>query len=198
MLTFKDYAEMNGVTYEAVRSQVKRYEKELEGHIRKVGRKQFLDDVAIAFLDEKRQDHPVILKEQGKDELITSLEKQVQFLLAENARLANEAAAAQKEAREIEKENNALKLENKDIKLLQESVQSKDNVIRELQATNSSQNAKIAEISLEKENKERILEDVENRLKLTSNELQQLSADLDAEKNRKLSFKERLTGRKQG
>ena len=187
MLTFKDYAEMNGVTYEAVRSQVKRYEKELDGHIRKVGRKQFLDDVAIAFLDEKRQDHPVILKEQGKDDLIASLEAQVKHLLAENARLANEAAAAQKDAREIEKENNALRLENKDVKFLQESVRSKDELI-------ATQNAKIAEISLENKKKDESLTESEKQLKTASDEVSELQREVYFYENQ--SFFDRIRGKK--
>lgn len=45
MVSIRDYAKMNNVSYEAIRQQVKRYEDELNGHIIKQNRTQFLDDV---------------------------------------------------------------------------------------------------------------------------------------------------------
>lgn len=55
MVSIRDYAKMNNVSYEAIRQQVKRYEDELNGHIIKQNRTQFLDDVAIDILNESRQ-----------------------------------------------------------------------------------------------------------------------------------------------
>lgn len=89
MISLKDYAAQKNVTYEAVRKSVSRYKDELEGHIVKVDRTQFLDDVAVAFLDKKRQKNPVVIIQQDKDE-------QIEQLRRENDILKNELLAAQK------------------------------------------------------------------------------------------------------
>ena len=55
MITIRDYAKENNVSYEAIRKQIKRYEDELNGHIIKQNRTQFLDDIAVAILDQHRR-----------------------------------------------------------------------------------------------------------------------------------------------
>ena len=50
LISIKDYAKNNRISYEAVRQQVKRYSAELAGHIVKDGRQQFLDEEAVLFL----------------------------------------------------------------------------------------------------------------------------------------------------
>lgn len=52
--TIDVYAKESNLTYEAVRKKVVRYRADLEGHIVKWGRKQYLDPYAIEFLEEKR------------------------------------------------------------------------------------------------------------------------------------------------
>lgn len=81
----KDYAKEKGVSYEAIRKQVNRYKDELEGHITKIDRTQYLDDEAVAFLDDKRAVNPVILMEVGKDEEIERLNNENKALLLELA-----------------------------------------------------------------------------------------------------------------
>lgn len=81
MISMKDLAKQNGVTYEAVRQQVKRYAKEIEGHIHLEGRTKFLDDYAVEFLENKRQANPVIVYEGNKDEQIAQLEAENKVLL---------------------------------------------------------------------------------------------------------------------
>ena len=61
MLSIRDYARDSGVSYEAVRKQIKRYEGDLKGHIRIDGRTQYLDDVAVAFLNEHRSKNPLVV-----------------------------------------------------------------------------------------------------------------------------------------
>lgn len=87
MITIKDYAKNNGVTYEAVRKQVNRYKNELEGHISKVGRTQYLDDEAVAFLDSKRAENPVVIIQADKDEEIQRLHDENKALLLKIAEL---------------------------------------------------------------------------------------------------------------
>lgn len=71
MLSIKDYARDSGVSYEAVRKQIKRYEGDLKGHIRIDGRTQYLDDVAVAFLNEHRSKNPLVVGDS-----ITAQEKE--------------------------------------------------------------------------------------------------------------------------
>lgn len=73
MISIKDYAKQNNVTYEAVRQQIKRYREQLDDHIIQDGRTQYLDDIAVTFLDERRQKNPVVVYQQGKDETIEAM-----------------------------------------------------------------------------------------------------------------------------
>lgn len=66
-ISIKEYARQNNVSYEAIRSQIKRYNEELKGHIHKVNRTRYLDDYAVNFLDDRRKANPVILQEVSKD-----------------------------------------------------------------------------------------------------------------------------------
>lgn len=91
MEKIKDYAKRHNVTYEAVRQQVVRYKKDLEGHIIKKKNVQYLDDEAIAFLDEKRQENPVVVIQEDKNETIERLEKENKMLLVKIAELEEES-----------------------------------------------------------------------------------------------------------
>lgn len=81
MITIKDYAKQKGVSYEAIRKQIKRYDAELEGHLIKQNRFLMLDDEAVQFLDGKRSENPVIVYEQSKDEELEQLRQENKMLL---------------------------------------------------------------------------------------------------------------------
>lgn len=85
MISLKDYAKQNNITYEAVRKQVARYKEQLDDHIIQDGRQQLLDDVAVAFLDERRKKNPVVVYQQSKDETIERLEQENRILMAKLA-----------------------------------------------------------------------------------------------------------------
>lgn len=87
MISIKEYAREKNVTYEAVRKQVRRYQKELEGHISRINRTQYLDDEAVAFLDKKRAESPIIVLETSKDEEIQRLSNENKALLLKVAEL---------------------------------------------------------------------------------------------------------------
>lgn len=88
LISLKDYAKNNNITYEAVRQQVNRYANELGGHIIRDGRQQFLDEEAVAFLDGKRQKNPVVIIQQDKDEMIELLRREKEELLTKVAELS--------------------------------------------------------------------------------------------------------------
>lgn len=81
VITLRDYAKQNNISYEAVRKQVVRYQDELAGHLIRDGRQQFLDEEAVAFLDARRQKNPVAIIQIEKDEKIEQLENENKFLL---------------------------------------------------------------------------------------------------------------------
>lgn len=87
MITLKDYAKEHNISYEAVRKSVNRYKDDLEGHIHVEGRTQFLDDEAVEFLDAKRQQNPVVIINQDKDEEIERLRSEKEALLVKIAEL---------------------------------------------------------------------------------------------------------------
>ncbi len=93
VISLKDYAKQNNITYEAVRQQVARYKDELQEHIIKDGRQQFLDEEAVAFLDARRQKNPVVIIQQDKDELIEALKADKERLLIKIAEQADKISA---------------------------------------------------------------------------------------------------------
>lgn len=80
MVTLKQYADSQKITYEAVRRQVVRYKEELKGHIVINRRAQYLDQYAVDFLNTKRRESPIILMQQNLDEEVTELREQVEQL----------------------------------------------------------------------------------------------------------------------
>ncbi len=103
MLTIKEYAAEHHITYEAVRKQIDRYSADLEGHIVKQGRTQYLDDEAVAFLDSKRAGNPVVVYQANKDEEIDRLSRENEALRTALIAAQQEAVQHLKELREQDK-----------------------------------------------------------------------------------------------
>ena len=100
MLSFKEYADQHRITYESVRKQVSRYKKELAGHITKQNRKQYLDDYAVNFLNERRNTNTVyVLNEDVKTEAARNEELQ-----EENKKLLYKIAQLQDQLNQVERE----------------------------------------------------------------------------------------------
>ena len=114
MITINDYAKQKGVSYEAIRKQIKRYEEELEGHLVKQNRFLMLDDEAVQFLDSKRSENPVIVYEQNKDEELEQLRHENKVLLIQMNTVQDQLGKVQQK---LIAEMNATKL------LTQEKVQ---------------------------------------------------------------------------
>ena len=104
MITLKEYAERSHVSYEAVRKQVTRYKLELDGHISKVKRTQYLDEEAVKFLDSKRQDNPVVIVETEKNERIEQLEAENKALLLKVAELQERVIQEKEKVELLQKE----------------------------------------------------------------------------------------------
>ncbi len=161
VITLRDYAKQNNISYEAVRKQLVRYKAELGDHIIKDGRQQFLDEEAVAFLDAKRQKNPVAIIQMDKDERIEALQKELDAA-------KNMIIGLQEERDKLKSEKYTLELENAKIALLE--------------ADNKAQRDKIAE--------------AEQKALEANSEAYRAKEELQAEKSRKLTLKERLLGRK--
>lgn len=194
MISLKAYAENNKISYEAIRKQVARYKEELGDHIIVEGRQQFLDDEAVAFLDDKRKKNPVVVQTINKDERIEELENELDSLkkkmLMREAELQTQISAAEKEAKEAYKELNEKSMliatAEQQVLLLEE----KTNVAVEA----AVQKAKI-EFENDKNEAIRQAEDsIKNKLQEEFNkELAAVKAELEAEKQK--TWFQKLLGR---
>ncbi len=80
VMTTKQFAESQQVTYEAIRKQLIRYRKELDGHIIQKGRTKYLDEYAVEFLSHRRRENPVIMQTQDNRAEIEDLKQQIDNL----------------------------------------------------------------------------------------------------------------------
>jgi hypothetical protein len=112
MITIKEFARTENCSYEAIRQQIKRYEKDLKSHITKQGRTRFLDEYAVKFLRDKRRISPIVILEQNKDD-------ELQQLRDENKNLLIKLTAVQDELHQLDLEQRA------NIKYLVEAEQNK-------------------------------------------------------------------------
>ena len=170
VITLRDYAKQNNISYEAVRKQVVRYADELGTHIIKDGRQQFLDEEAVAFLDAKRQKNPIAIIQQDKDEEIEALRREKEGLLIKIAEQADIIAGQATELREADK---ALA---KVDQLLLSAKEDKDK-IEVLEAQN-------ADLSTENAEKDKSLAETSERLKSASDELTEAKKRIEELENR--------------
>ena len=102
VITIKDYAKDKGISYEAVRKQVKRYATdELKDHIVVQGRTQLLDEYAVDFLNQKRNESPIIIQEQSKDEELERLKEENKQLLIRDSILTRRTAQRKRRSQNI-------------------------------------------------------------------------------------------------
>lgn len=122
VMSIKDYAREKKITYEAARQQVKRYEKELQGHIHRQNRTQYLDDYAVGLLDDHRQQNPVVVVNQDRDAELEQLRSENKTLLQQVAMLQDKLLTAQESAIEAAKQTVLLDAAQADKAALQERV----------------------------------------------------------------------------
>ena len=95
LVTIKQFADSQGITYEAVRRQVARYSEELSDHIIRQNRTQYLDEKAVEFLKERRRESPIVLQTIDQGEEIGRLQDQVESLKAQLVTAQNKLLEAQ-------------------------------------------------------------------------------------------------------
>lgn len=103
VMSIKDYAKARNISYEAARQQVKRYAEELDGHITRQNRTQYLDDYAVELLDDHRQQNPVVVINQDRDEALEQLREENKALTQRVMLLQDKLLTAQESAIEAAK-----------------------------------------------------------------------------------------------
>ena len=83
MITVKQYAEERGVTIQAVHQSMsgKRKQAKLKGHVQVIDGVKWLDEEAVAILDEHRNKNPIVIVQQDMDETIERLRREKEVLL---------------------------------------------------------------------------------------------------------------------
>lgn len=191
VITLRDYAKQNNVSYEAVRKQVVRCADELGTHIIKDGRQQFLDEEAVAFLDAKRQKNPVAIIQMDKDEQIEALRREKENLLikvAEQADIISRQAADLREADKALGRVDQLLLSAKEDKERAEALAAQN---ADLSADNAAKD-KIVEDT--KKEAQKALQELTEAHQRFEDELRRTKEaherELVAEKQRRISLKE--------
>lgn len=102
MISIKDYAAQKNVSYESVRKQIKRYETQLDGHLERIGRTLYMDDDAVAFLDEKRKKNPVVVVQEDTDRVVQGLYNENKQLLIKITALQDELIEEKSKVQELQ------------------------------------------------------------------------------------------------
>lgn len=91
MITVKQYAEERGITIQAVHQsmQGKRKKERLEGHVTVIDGIKWLDEEAVAILDESRNKSPVVYEKAEANQRIEELEENERIMLAKIAAQAD-------------------------------------------------------------------------------------------------------------
>lgn len=204
MISLKDYAKKHNVSYEAVRKQVVRFKDEIGDHVKKVDRIQYLDDTAEKFLDERRSRNPIIIEQVNKDLQIKTLEENIKMLLSEKAALETEIKELYKEqarqAKEVAaaEQNQKLLIDTqRNLEESQKRIAEAENLIKETEKKTAEKIKEIEEKAAEDISKaEKQKFDAEQKVLQRDAEIDDLNIKLQEEKDRPLTFWERVTGKK--
>lgn len=146
MMSISEYATARKVSGVAVRKQLQRYQKELEGHIMQDGRRRMLDDYAIDFLDGHRMKREVIVEmsDQATKKEIERLKNDLELYREKVTTLQDMIISLQQEQMELirYKAENQLLLEQK-----QRDQEQLQEVRQELQETQTKLQEKDQEVN---------------------------------------------------
>lgn len=94
MITVKQYAEERGITIQAVHQSMngKRKKERLEGHVQVIDGVKWLDEEAVAILDEARNKSPIVWERTDSNARIEELEQNEKVMLAKIAAQADQIA----------------------------------------------------------------------------------------------------------
>lgn len=154
LISFKEYAENNGITYETVRRTMAAHQDEPEfiGHIFTIERTRYFDEEGAHALDRIRsskQVAPVVIHEKSQDykkmeEQLAEKDRKIEELRNEITRHRDDKEALLKKLNDI-KNDPSLALDTskymliEDHKKVEEELKQKDEKIKELSSTVESQ-----------------------------------------------------------
>lgn len=90
LMTLKQFADDQGISYEAVRRAVKRHGDKLTGHIIENDGVRYLDEEAVKILKERRRESPIVVQTMDQGEEIRELTAQIESLRAQLMQAQNE------------------------------------------------------------------------------------------------------------
>ena len=131
VMTVKQLADDQGVTYEAMRRLLARHSAELEGHIHVKDRTRFLDEFAVEFLKKRRRESPIVTIVEDQGARIEELQAQIESLRARLMAAQEELSKAQ--AARIEALEDVVALQN-EVKLSLQARLDYDQVTAEKEA----------------------------------------------------------------
>lgn len=178
MLSIAQYAESRNVSQPAIRRQLKRYEKELEGHIIRTNRMRMLDDAAVAFLDQHRMPKTVIIEgeEVSLAGQVESLQKQVKRL--QETSMTEQIDFLRKELKESQERViqlqagmiEMMKVKDENLKLIEDN-QKKDAALTEKDAVIQAKDEELVVLDV-------TLHDVKDRLQIAEEEVRSFQKSL--------------------
>ena len=209
MIKLQDFARQMGVTDRMIQKHLKTYAAELEGHYERKGPNgTWLDDKAQEIIRSKMRQNPVaVFEEDPRVEQLQSRVSELEKLLAEKEKLL---ALSQQATQEAQSKVNALLEDVQKVALLESGKAEAEQKAAEAErlAVSVRQEKNEVELALtavEKENKtlsdvaEANAQEAERAKKAAEDlqgELDRRQAELDAEKTKKISFREYWKRRK--
>jgi DNA repair exonuclease SbcCD ATPase subunit len=180
VIKLQDFAKECGVTDRAIQKHLVKYADELNGlYERKGPNGTWLSDAACDILRSKMKQQPIVVSDG-------SLARQAEELKAENVQLLKELHNVQTDIIELQRQNTKLIAENARISLLEADNEAKAQQLTDAEKSAQSANSKLSEAT-------KAFEDKEQQLQA---EIEQLRQQLESEKQRPLTLRERFFGRK--
>jgi len=90
LMTLKQFADDQGISYEAVRRAVKRHGDKLNGHIIENDGIRYLDEEAVKILKERRRESPIVVQTIDQGDEIRELRAQIESLRSQLMQAQNE------------------------------------------------------------------------------------------------------------
>lgn len=159
LVTIKQYAEDQGISYEAVRKQVVRYSDELSGHIVKRDRRQFLDQWAVDFLTEKRRQSPVVVVSMDRSEENERLREEIDSLRVKLMTAQNELLSEKDRVIQLQDEAKKMIEDQSRYTALLEDNKAKEEKLREAESREADLSRQIETIQTEAEDLRRQAEE---------------------------------------
>lgn len=103
-ITIKDFAEAEGVSYEAIRQSVMRYKDEMQGHVFQRNRVTYLDETAVEYLKKRRRVSPVVIHREDRQAEDRAIREQLESLRSRYELSQEKLVAALEHSQELQEQ----------------------------------------------------------------------------------------------